>query len=79
MIINKALFLPWGFVTYVDYVEDSGLFLFVGISFSLLSSFVGKSLCSLISSWWTGTGTSLIFSNKVKGEGDFVNLELQIK
>lgn len=50
-----ALFLPWGFVTHVEYVEDSGLFFFVGISFPLLASFVGKILCSLIASWRTGT------------------------
>lgn len=42
-------------MTHVEYVEDSGLFFFVGISFSLLAPFVGKILCSLISSWRTGT------------------------
>lgn len=45
-----ALFLPWGFMTHtqVEYVEDSGLFFFVGLSFSLLTSFVGEILCSLV-------------------------------
>lgn len=41
--------------THVDYVEDSGLFFFVGISFSPLASFAGKILLSLVSSWRTGT------------------------
>lgn len=44
----RALFWPWGFMTHVDQVEDSGLFFFVGISVSLSATFAGKSLCSLI-------------------------------
>ena len=70
MALGAGLGLPWqrlqpgklGFIfalgcydTQVENVEDSGLFFFVGISFSLLASFVGKILCSLIPSWWTGT------------------------
>lgn len=57
-------------------MEDSGLFLFVGISFSLLTSFAGGILCSLVCSWWAGTVVNISeVPGKRSPEKDFLKCQ----